>query len=597
MRERIIKMLVVGIIIGGYKSLYAPQVLKKEKDGGGQILWVEGQRGWAEDGTNLWTSVAPLPSYNVGIGIATPSYKLDVLGNSRIQGLLYINSWPISITSAPSAGDVLKWDAVAQAFIPQADQTGTSEWLDAGEYLYPADDASQLTRAYESAAPTSGFRFQAAYDANIYGLIGTQYSGVQGNSNNTSGAGVMGIGTGTSGVYGESDGATAFGVVGFNTNASGTGIFGVGNNGTGTYLTGGSGIAGTGSSVGIFGTVTSETGVGILAGDLNGPYYIPSSGAGIAGSGDTIGVVGYNTSNSASTYGILGDPNNGVVGINTSATTYNAGVLGYSNQNNTLGVFGQTTGAPSVCVLGTDGPFYWSSDGPVGISGGSNNSFGGIFYSVNGQTMGAFIGNTSYWGFYGQHTTSPDEFWVDFDGNAYADAHLTPGFTSSGEFVVLAPILTVDEFRIVAFGRGRIINGTGYVELDKKVKGFLEDADDYYVFTTPLGRTNGISVVNKNKDGFEILEIANGKNTFEFDYMVVGVQKGKNIEKEKEGYLRKMRNTERLLAGLRKERIDKSEYIAKYKIRQLSTKLASLKDQIKEIEKEIKMLEKKSKNN
>ncbi|MEO0232777.1 MAG: hypothetical protein ABIL90_02380, partial [candidate division WOR-3 bacterium] len=80
MKEKIMKMLLIGAIICAYKVLYAPDELKKEGKEGGQIQWVEPTRGWDENGTNLWTAVSPLPSYNVGIGTSTPAYKLDVVG-------------------------------------------------------------------------------------------------------------------------------------------------------------------------------------------------------------------------------------------------------------------------------------------------------------------------------------------------------------------------------------------------------------------------------------------------------------------------------------------------------------------------------------
>ncbi len=89
MKEKIMKMLLIGAIICAYKVLYAPDELKKEGKEGGQIQWVEPSRGWDENGTYLWTAVSPLPNYNVGIGTATPGYKLDVVnttGNGAIYG-------------------------------------------------------------------------------------------------------------------------------------------------------------------------------------------------------------------------------------------------------------------------------------------------------------------------------------------------------------------------------------------------------------------------------------------------------------------------------------------------------------------------------
>ena len=62
-----------------------------------------------------------MPNYNVGIGTSTPSYKLDVVGNVRFQGSVYINSWPIRVTSQPPEGYVLKWVSQQGAFIPQPD--------------------------------------------------------------------------------------------------------------------------------------------------------------------------------------------------------------------------------------------------------------------------------------------------------------------------------------------------------------------------------------------------------------------------------------------------------------------------------------------
>ncbi|MEN3044417.1 MAG: hypothetical protein ABDH37_04270, partial [Candidatus Hydrothermales bacterium] len=125
---------IVGLLFQAQLRVSDPGDFRDREDI--QRAFIEGQRGWAEDGISLWTAVSPLPSYNVGIGTSTPAYKLDIVGNTRVQGLLYINSWPIQVNAAPSVGQVLKW--TGSAFVPQDDAgVGDCEWLDAGSYLYP----------------------------------------------------------------------------------------------------------------------------------------------------------------------------------------------------------------------------------------------------------------------------------------------------------------------------------------------------------------------------------------------------------------------------------------------------------------------------
>jgi len=117
---RVKLVLLIGGVIGVYNFLYAPEEIVRNREGN-QIQWIEGTRGWSENGTYLWTAVSPLPNYNVGIGTNAPQYKLDVLGHGRFQGDLYINSWPIRVTSQPPDGYVLKWVQSQGAFIPQPD--------------------------------------------------------------------------------------------------------------------------------------------------------------------------------------------------------------------------------------------------------------------------------------------------------------------------------------------------------------------------------------------------------------------------------------------------------------------------------------------
>ena len=502
--KKIVLLSITGLIfLAPQKTGKTIKDIKKEKEGIQKQGWVEGQRGWAEDGTNIWTSVAPLPSYNVGIGTSTPSYKLDVVGNSRIQGSLYLNSWPISVTAAPAVGDVLKWDGTA--FVPQADQTGTSEWLDAGEYLYPADDASQLTRAYESATPTSGYRFQAAYSSTIYGLIGTQYSGIQGNSDNASGAGVSGFGTGTSGVYGESDvGNTAVGagVMGINTNTSGTGIIGLGSNVTTVYWSG--------------------------------------NGDGVVGVADTdaYGVIGTNYNGvDGNRWGALGTPNNGVYG---TTDQINGAVYGFgSNTQGFGGVFVGENAASWYRVtnygggISGNGNYYgvqgWGLDGTSGIgvlgvgmvsgltslSVGTGSGVTGITDGINGNAgvYGWTEDQTNGWGMY-----SDGDFGAS--GTKYAVVPTSKGYV--GMAAMESPEVWFEDF-----GSGQLKNGKAYIKLDPL---FLETVtiDDRHpmkVFITLTDECNGV-YVKKGKDGFWVIELNNGTSNATFDWRVVAKRKG-----------------------------------------------------------------------
>ena len=583
---RVKLVLLIGVVIGAYNFLYASDEIVKNREGN-QIQWIEGTRGWSENGTSLWTAVSPLPNYNVGIGISTPSYKLDVLGSGRFQGDLYINSWPISVTSTPTTGYVLKWTGTAftpqpdligggvggsgqptqvafwtstseiggsnnlwwdntnsrlgigtnspqyrldvvgasriqgdlyinswpisvtsaptvgyvlkwngTAFVPQPDVGGASEWTDAGEYLYPADDASQYTKVYESATPSSGYRFQAAYNSSIYGLIGTQYSGVQGNSNNTSGAGVFGSGgTATHGVYGVTNTSAAyFGVWGINQNASGSGVLGTGSN------------------------VTSIAWSG--------------AGDGVVGASDAYGVIGshYNGSNN-NRWGALGTQYHGVYGSSDNASG-GVGVFGRHTaaSASAVGVYGTCTGGDIYdfkCVVGYD-PNY--SD----------------WYGYGGYFLGGYTGVFGYNGYtggvgYGVYGYAPASGWAvyaagDFGASGAKSAIVKTSKGPRELYCVESP-----EIWFTEVGSGKLVNGRAHIELDPL---FLEtvtidENNPMKVIITLTDECNGV-YVKKGKTGFDVIELNNGRSNATFDYVVYAKRKGyenKRLEYTEAGYL------------------------------------------------------------
>ncbi|MBN1755759.1 hypothetical protein JW877_06050, partial [bacterium] len=185
---------------------------------------------------------------------------------------------------------------------------------------------------------SDGIGVYGEFNSDIFGALGTQYNGVLGVSNNTSGAGVLGNGgSTTSGIYGTTSASSDFGVDARNTNSSGTAIIGVGNNVTGSYLTDGSGGAFTGYSFGSYNKFTGSS-IGNGFGDI-GATGVYATGAfydfGAATPAYRYGVCGYfPDANNYSNYSA------GVIGIFNTANAC-VGALGYVNGfNSIIGVYG-----------------------------------------------------------------------------------------------------------------------------------------------------------------------------------------------------------------------------------------------------------------
>ncbi|MEN3046791.1 MAG: hypothetical protein ABDH49_07435, partial [Candidatus Hydrothermales bacterium] len=393
----------VGLLFQAQLSVSGPGDAGERE--GLQKVFIEGRRGWAEDGVNLWTSVSPLPSYNVGIGTSTPAYKLDIVGNTRVQGLLYINSWPIQVNAAPSVGQVLKW--TGSAFVPQDDAgVGDCEWLDAGSYLYPRDQSAGEVRIYEDATNakivavqtnadyvTIGARFldgsfgqlgaqtygvfgryvSGGTTTPMWGYIGTSAWGVYGNSGNPAGGGVGGFGgTTTSGVYGETS---------------------AGDEGGGWFVNSGT-------------PTTSTSIVGGFAVSWNASPYLPplNQDAGLSGNGRYFGMFGIGQNTAAGAQG------RGVLGLGNAYTTipnwWGQGVMGVTNLagigGGVLG-FGAATDAVGVVGIGNNftTAYYVSGAGVCG----STNKAGTAGSAISAAVYGA--GDAGYcFGVYGYSPSS-----------------------------------------------------------------------------------------------------------------------------------------------------------------------------------------------
>jgi hypothetical protein len=70
------------------------------------------------------------------------------------------------------------------------------------------------------------------------------------------------------------------------------------------------------------------------------------------------------------------------------------------------------------------------------------------------------------------------------------------------------------------FGRAEVVDGRAQVELDNEFAAMVH-TDDYHVFLTPEGETQGLYVSARRPDGFEVHEQQGGASNLTFSYRVV----------------------------------------------------------------------------
>jgi hypothetical protein len=319
---------------------------------------------------------------NTGLGIASPTQRLDMDGQIRIRG------------GNPGPGKVLTSDA-----------EGTGSWETAMISLPFLASTSEgtygisITHTAATGTNTAGF-FESTSTAGtgLFGLASANNGnawGVHGESGSVNGAGVFGHSTATSGenfgVMGISESIEGAGVLGANYQPTGVtyGVRGMTSSDQGYALFGLSSSS-TGATCGVFGQVASKYGTGVF-------------GENTASEGRGIGV--YGKSDASSGYGVYGEATNtgsiyvgGAVGVfGKSISFLGAGVAGYSSSSTGRGVSGFVE-AISGINYGISG-ISTSTEGK-GVYGEASAA-SGITYGVQGVSASA-----SGYGAYGHNTAA-----------------------------------------------------------------------------------------------------------------------------------------------------------------------------------------------
>ncbi|MEO0295565.1 MAG: hypothetical protein ABIM85_06040, partial [candidate division WOR-3 bacterium] len=448
------------------------------------LAFLEGTRGWAENGTYLWTAVL---TYNVGIGTSTPAYKLDVVGNSRIQGDLYINSWPIRVTSAPSVGYVLKWNGTA--FVPATDENSGGNISGSGSPTQVAFWTGTYTISGNSNLwwDNTNARLGIGTSTPYYKLhvTGSQASG--------SGTGLIhAVNTVTyndaAGVYGECASTDYYGYGGY-FKGGWRGVYGTVSP-TGSY-----------SYYGVYGYVSggSGTNYGVYGYAYGGSYTSGVYGYGSGASTENIGVYGLSSYPGYGVYGYANDQNR-------------CGVAGQNANTSGTGVFGLGNGLSSfwLLVAGSGGAFTGTQFGCVGFATNTSGNRAGGYFATTDNSAYAYVG-------------------FNWSGSIYKingpGAVSTIMDTRNGKKNLFAP--ESPEAVIIDYGEGRLIEGRAKIKLDPL---FLDcvtinENNPIKVFVQLKDDCNGVYVKTYN-DGFEVIELKGGKSNASFSYMVVAKWKG-----------------------------------------------------------------------
>jgi hypothetical protein len=306
------------------------------------------------------------------------------------------------------------------------------------------------------------------------------------------------------------------------------GVYGIsrGGVGTGIYGTGpATGVRGESSSIGVQGTSKAYAGV-VGTGPVAGTGGSSPAGIGVDGSSTSgQGVRGLSTTGS----GVRGESVRGI-GVD-AVSTFNHGVLGITQASRDAGP-GDFAGVNGMSVR--------DKFGVRGISLGSQVfRVGGVIGLVGAGVLAETISGTAL---IARIPGGPKGTGIAgaFLGEVVVDGNFTV-FTGAKSAAVRHPdgshrrfySLESPESFFEDFGRSRLKRGKAAVRLDPDFAALVR-REDYYVFLTAEGPTQGLYVSRKTRNGFEVREQGEGKGTISFCYRIVARRKdiaGRRLEK------------------------------------------------------------------
>jgi len=81
------------------------------------------------------------------------------------------------------------------------------------------------------------------------------------------------------------------------------------------------------------------------------------------------------------------------------------------------------------------------------------------------------------------------------------------------------------------FGTATLENGVAVVRIDPAFAETVSGSNDYHVFLTPRGDSNGLYVINATPASFEVRESKGGTSSLSFDYRIVAKRRGYEVQR------------------------------------------------------------------
>jgi hypothetical protein len=169
---------------------------------------------------------------------------------------------------------------------------------------------------------------------------------------------------------------------------------------------------------------------------------------------------------------------------------------------------------------------FSSGTGSLGISGGTDIGVG-FWGTANGGgtgVLGSSISGTGVWG------QSQSFFAGVFSGPVLVQRTLS---VTGGKSAVVRGAdgglkrmysLESPESWFEDFGSDKLSGGSATVQLEPGSASVVH-SDNYHVFLTPLGDSNGLYLANKTPSGFTVQEQQGGKSSIGFSYRIVAKRK------------------------------------------------------------------------